>query len=32
MEDTLVREQELVGTVVGFSLGHNRRAEGSARY
>ena len=23
MEDTLVREQELVGTVVGFSLGHN---------
>ena len=23
MEDTLVREQELVGTVVGFSLGHS---------
>ena len=22
MEDALVREQELVGTVVGFSVGH----------
>ena len=38
MEDALVREQEFVGTVVGFSVGHsitsihNRRAEGSARY
>ena len=23
MEDALVREQELVGSIVGFSLGHN---------